>query len=157
MHKSYHKNIKEVREKDVQKTCFFTAFHHYFELLETNGDHMSLQTYFFTAFHHYFELLETNRDHMSLQTCFTNHFSAEKARCVELFDECRTFSNLIYTVVPRCVGYLYTVSEWFNPLEPPRTFLNHFSAEKARCVEVFDVSSEWFDCTEPSRTSSSQW
>ena len=28
----------------------------------------------------------------------------------------------IYTVVPRCVGYLYTVSEWFNPIEPPRTF-----------------------------------
>ena len=39
----------------------------------------------------------------------------------------------------------YTVSEWFNPLEPPRTFSNHFSAEKARCVEVFDMSSEWFD------------
>ena len=69
----------------------------------------------------------------------------------------RTFSNLIYTVVTRCVGYLYTVSEWFNPLEPPRTFSNYFSAEKARCVEVFDVSSEWFDNTEPSRTSSSQW
>ena len=69
----------------------------------------------------------------------------------------RTFSNLIYTVVTRCVGYVYTVSEWFNPLEPPRTFSNHFSAEKARCVEVFDVSSEWFDYTEPSRTSSSQW
>ena len=59
----------------------------------------------------------------------------------------RTFSNLIFTVGTRCVGYLYTVSEWFNPLEPPRTFSNHFSAEKARCVEVFDVSSEWFDCT----------
>ena len=69
----------------------------------------------------------------------------------------RTFSNLIFTVVTRCVGYLYTVSEWFNPLEPPRTFSNHFSAEKERCVEVFDVSSEWFDNTEPSRTSSSQW
>ena len=65
----------------------------------------------------------------------------------------RTFSNLIFTVVTRCVGYLYTVSEWFNPLEPPRTF---FSAEKERCVEVFDVSSEWFDCTEPSQTSSSK-
>ena len=56
----------------------------------------------------------------------------------------------------RCVGYL-SVSEWFNPFEPPRTFSNHFSAEKERCVEVFDVSSELFDCTEPSRTSSSQW
>ena len=65
----------------------------------------------------------------------------------------RTFSNLIFTVVTRCVGYLYTVSVWFNPLEPPRTFSNHFSAEKARCVEVFDVSSEWFDNTEPSRHS----
>ena len=43
-------------------------------------------------------------------------------------------------------GGVYTVSEWFNPLEPPRIFSNHFSAEKARCVEVFDVSSEWFDC-----------
>ena len=42
------------------QTCFFTAFHQYFELLETNGDHMSLQTCFFTAFHQYFELLETN-------------------------------------------------------------------------------------------------
>ena len=52
---------------------------------------------------------------------------------------------------------VYTVSEWFKPLEPPRIFSNHFSAEKARCVEVFDVSSEWFDCTEPSRTSSTQW
>ena len=62
----------------------------------------------------------------------------------------RTFSNLIFTVGTRCVGYLYTVSEWFNPLESPRTFSNHFSAEKVRCVEVFDVSSEWFDCTEPS-------
>ena len=48
------------------QTCFFTAFHHYFELLETNGDHTSLQTCFFTAFHHYFE---TNGDHMSLETC----------------------------------------------------------------------------------------
>ena len=27
----------------------------------------------------------------------------------------RTFSNLIFTVVRMCVGYLYTVSEWFNP------------------------------------------
>ena len=69
----------------------------------------------------------------------------------------RTFSNLIFTVGTSCVGYLYTITEWFNPLEPPRTFSNHFSAEKARCVEVFDVSSEWFDCTEPSRTSSTQW
>ena len=34
------------------QTCFFTAFHQYFELLETNGDHMSLQTCFFTAWTH---------------------------------------------------------------------------------------------------------
>ena len=66
----------------------------------------------------------------------------------------RTFSNLIYTVGTRCVGYLYTVSEWFNPLEPPRTFSNHFSAEKERCVEVFDVSSGGFDRTEPSLSTS---
>ena len=45
------------------------------------------------------------------------------------FEGYRNFSNLIFTVVTRCVGYLYTVSEWFNPLEPPRTFSNHFSAE----------------------------
>ena len=31
------------------QTCFFTAFHQYFELLETNGD---LQTCFFTAWTH---------------------------------------------------------------------------------------------------------
>ena len=49
----------------------------------------------------------------------------------------RTFSNLIFTVGTRCVGYLYT--RWLNPLEPPRNFSNHFSAEKERCVEVFDV------------------
>ena len=52
----------------------------------------------------------------------------------------RTFSNLIFTVVTRCVGYLYTVSEWFNPLEPPRTFSNHFSAEKERCVKHISVT-----------------
>ena len=41
-----------------------------------------------------------------------------------------------HPVGTRCVGYLYTISEWFNTLEPPRTFSNHFSAEKERCVEV---------------------
>ena len=41
----------------------------------------------------------------------------------------RTFSNLIFTVGTRYVGYLYTVSEWFNPLEPPRTFSNHVRQE----------------------------
>ena len=35
---------------------------------------------------------------------------------------------------------LYTVSEWFNPLEPPRTFSNHFSAEKERCVKHISVT-----------------
>ena len=63
----------------------------------------------------------------------SNHFSAEKARCVEVFNEFgvvrlyRTLSNLIFTVGTSSLGYLYTVSEWFNPLEPPRTFLNHLA------------------------------
>ena len=70
----------------------------------------------------------------------------------------RTFSNLIYTVVTRCVGYLYTVSEWFNPLEPPRTFSNYFSAEKARVeplrTHVKDFYTPFFLCTEVVREGS---
>ena len=31
----------------------------------------------------------------------------------------RTFSNLIFTVGTSCVGYLYTIAEWFNPPPPP--------------------------------------
>ena len=56
----------------------------------------------------------------------------------ELTQVCRVLSTFSPSSGgSRCVGYLYTVSEWFNPLEPPRTFSNHFSADKARC-EVFD-------------------
>ena len=36
----------------------------------------------------------------------------------------RTFSNLIFAVGIRCVGYLYTISEWFNHNEPPQTYSN---------------------------------
>ena len=85
---------------------------------------------------------------------FSNHFSAEKARCVEHeFGVVRLYRTCRENKVCR---YLYTSSGWFNRSEPPQTISNHFSAEKVRCIEVSRMSSEWFDYTEPSRTASSQ-
>ena len=78
---------------------------------------------------------------------FSNHFSAEKERCVEVFDVSSEWFD--------CTEPCRVPVHCFRVVQPPRTFSNHFSAEKERCVEVFDVSSEWFDCTEPSQTSSS--
>ena len=85
------------------------------------------------------------------------HFSAEMARCVEVFLHefgvvriYRTFSNRLVTGGTGCVGtYDCASSGWFNRCEPPRTFSDHFSEEMAMCVEVFYMSSGWFEYTEP--------
>ena len=89
---------------------------------------------------------------------FSNHFSQEKARCVEVFDMSSEWFDCTEPSRTSSWNKVCRVPvHYFRVVQHPRTFSNHFSSEKARCVEVFDVSSEWFDCTEPSRTSSSQW
>ena len=67
---------------------------------------------------------------------FSNHFSAEKERCVEVFDVSLEWFDCtephLHSGRTRCVGYLYTVSEWF----PQRTSSNLLEPLQCRVSKV---------------------
>ena len=46
--------------------------------------------------------------------------------------------NILYARGTRCVGYLYSGSEWFDCIEPARTFFNHY-------IDVIPISPQKSD------------